>query len=335
MRTRPSHLFSDGGGGLSGGQILRELHIPWPAANEGDLRSAAAAWHGLAETIRDNYGMANSNAASLTSNNTGAAIDAFESYWQNFGGTNGALPVAANACDAMSSACSKYADAVASAQHKIEEAGAEVAATLIIGTIGAFFTFGLTEGIADSVAAGLLAEVVTTIDALSALVGGIVATAGDVVADALSSEAAMSITSSVISGAFTGVGGTFFSDTAANTVQGLMGDGMMSAGEMTKDMLVAGLAGGATGGLLGELGDMSAEQLSNLMTKAASTVQFSNPQMFVDMMTLAKILSGTTGKVSAGVLASVTSQLIMAQQIDAEGVASDQLEDMLERALGD
>ena len=46
-----------------------------------------------------------------------------------------------------------------------------------------------------------------------------------------------------------------------------------------------------------ELGDMSAEQLSNVMTKAASTVQFSNPQMFVDMMTLAKILSSTTGKV--------------------------------------
>jgi len=335
MRTRPSRSFYGGGGAPSGGQILRELHIPWPAASEGDLRSAAAAWHGLAETIRDNYGTANSKAASLTSNNAGAAIDAFESYWQNFGGQQGALPIAANACDAMSSACSQYADGVAAAKHKIEEAGAAVAATLTIGTIGAFFTFGLTEGIADSIAAGLLAEVVTTIDALSTLVGGIAATFGDVVAGALSSEAAMSITSAVLSGAFTGVGGTFFSDTAASAVQGLMSDGLISAGDLTKDMLVAGLTGGATGGLLGELGDMSAEQLSNLLTKAASTVQESNPQMFVDLMTLAKGLEGMTGKVSAGVLASVTTQLIMTQQIDAEGVASDQLEELLERAWGD
>jgi hypothetical protein len=335
MRTHPSRSWAGGGGRPSGGNILQELPIDWPEANEGDLRSAADAWQGLAETIRDNYGMANSNAASLTSNNAGAAIDAFESYWQKFGGKNGALPLAANACDAMSTACSQYADAVATAKHKIEEAGAEVAATLIIGTIGAFFTFGLTEGVADSVTAGLLAEVVTTIDDLCTLVGGIVATAGDAVADALSSEVAMSITSSVISGAFTGVGGTFFSDTAASAVQGLMGDGLISAGDMTKDMLVAGLAGGATGGLLGDLGEKSGETLSKLLTNAASTVQESDPQMFVDMMTLANSLAGTPGKVSAGVLASVMSQLLTAQQVDAEGVASDQLEDILNRAWGD
>jgi hypothetical protein len=36
--------------------------------------------------------------------------------------------------------------------------------------------------------------------------------------------------------------------------------------------------------------------------------------------------------VSAGVLASVASQLITTQQIDAQGVASDQLLELLERA---
>jgi hypothetical protein len=63
-------------------------------------------------------------------------------------------------------------------------------------------------------------------------------------------------------------------------------------------------------------------------------VQYSDPQMFVDMMTLANSLAGRTGNVSASVLASVMSQLLTTQQIDAEGVASDQLQDMLKRAWG-
>jgi hypothetical protein len=335
MRTHPSKGWKGGGGAPNFGQLLRDVGVEWPEANEGDLRSAAAAWHGLAETIRDNYGMANSKAASLTSSNAGAAIDAFESYWQNFGGKKGALPLAANACDAMSSACNQYADGVATTKHKIEEAGAELAATLVIGAIGAFFTFGLSEGISEAAAAGLVATVVSYIDDLAALVGGIVATAGDAVATALTSEAAMSIATAVLSSAAGGVGGAFFGDTAASAVQGLMGDGTISAADMTKDMLVGGLAGGATGGLLGELSDMGGEALSNLLTKAASTVQESDPQMFVNLMTLAKSLEGTTGKVSASVLASVTTQLLMTQQIDAEDVASDQLEELLDRAWGD
>jgi hypothetical protein len=248
MRTRPSHLLHNEGGGLGAGQILRAVGVKWPEANEGDLRSAAAAWHGLAETIRDNYGMANSNATSLTSNDAGAAIDAFESYWQKFSGKQGALPLAANACDAMSTACSKYAVAVATAKHKIEEAGAEIVATLLIGAVGAFITFGLTEAISADAAAGLLAYVATCVDDPSALVGGIVATAGDAVATALTSEAAMGIATATLSGAASGVGGSFFGDTAASAVSGLMGDGMVSGTDMTKDMLVAGLAGGATGG---------------------------------------------------------------------------------------
>jgi hypothetical protein len=313
------------------GSILRELHIPWPAANEGSLRAAAAAWHSLAETIRDNYGQANSNAASLTSNNAGAAIDAFENYWQKFGGQKGALPLGARACDAMASACSQYADAVASTKNRIEEAGAEVAATLVIGTIGAFFTFGATEGIADSVAAGLAATVAGYIDDLTGIVGGIVAAAGDVVADALESDLAASIGSSVLSGAATGIGGTITGDTAQNAVRQLFRDQPLSSADVRQDLIVAGLAGGATGGLLGKLGDLTAGQLSRVLTNTASSVADTDPQLFVDMMTLAKTLEGTTGKVSSGVLASVASQLITTQQISAEGIASDQLEELLER----
>jgi uncharacterized protein YukE len=313
------------------GSILRELHIPWPAANEGALREAAATWHGLAETIRDNYGSANSAAESLTSNNEGAAIDAFESYWQKFGGHKGALPLGANACDAMSDACSKYADAVAETKRKIEEAGAEVAAVLTIGTIGAFFTFGATEAAADSLAAGLAAAAADAIAGLGEIAGGIAATAAYAVAAAVESEAAVGIIAAGISGAFTGVGGSIMSDDATDAVRELFGEAPLSPSEVAKDVLIGGLAGGATGGILGKLGEMGAPQLARLLSNAATGVRETNPQLFVDMMTLSKQLQGTTGKVGVGVLSSVASQLVTAQQISAEGVASDQLTDLLER----
>jgi hypothetical protein len=331
----------------SGGQLLRELHIPWPAANEGSLRTAAADWHSLAETIRDNYGQANSNAASLTSNNSGTAINAFETYWDKIGGKSGALPRAADACDVMSKACTQYADAVATTKSKIEEAGAEVAATLVVGTALAFFTFGATEGIADSVAASLLATVAGYIEELAATVSDLVlsagtyvtqaladliATAGTAVGEALTSETATGLASSVLSGTASGVGSAAGTDAATDAFNQLTGDKPLSSGDVAKDLLVAGVAGGGTAGLLSKLGEMSATQVSRLLSNSATGVSESNPQLYVDMMTLSKQLEGTSGKVTAGVLSSVASQLITAQQVNAEGVVSDQLVDAMSRA---
>jgi len=333
----------------SGGQILRDLHIPWPAADEGALRTASADWHNLAETIRDAYGPANSSAASLTSSNSGAAIAAFETYWDKLGGKAGALPRAADACDAMSSACGQYADAVAATKRKIEEAGAEVAATLIVGTIAAFFTFGATEAIADSVSASLLATVAAYLEELAATVSDLVlsagtyvtqvladliATAGTAAGEALASETAAGLGSTIISGSFTGVGAVVGADSTENAFNALTGEKPLSSGEVAKDLLVAGVLGGGTEGLLGKLGDMSAVQVSRLLSNSASGVADSNPQLFVDMMTLSRQLEGTTGKLSVGILSSVASQLITAQQVDAEGVVTDQLTDLLTRAAG-
>jgi hypothetical protein len=336
-----THTSSSSSSGV--GSLLRELHIPWPAANENALDSAASAWHSLAETIRAANGLANSNATSVTSNNQGSAIDAFEKYWAQFGGPKGGLPVAASACDAMSTACSKYASAVSTTKHKIEEAGAEVAATLILGTIGAFFTFGATEGIADSVAAGLLATVTEFMDSLVGAAGDAVWaisqtaavgiwTGGDLLVDALGSEAATTLASGALSGTFTGVGGSMTSDIAADSIRALYGDQPLSRSELLDDVLIGGLAGGGTGGLLDEVGDMTREQLVQVLRNTADSVQDTNPQQFVDMVTLADKLQGMTGKVTGGVLASVASQLLVAQQTDAQGVASDQLEKLLEQA---
>jgi hypothetical protein len=336
-----THTSSGSGSGI--GPLLRELHIPWPEANENTLNSAASDWHSLAEAIREANGLANSNAQSVTSNNQGSAIDAFEKYWSQFGGPKGALPAAASACDAMSTACSKYASAVSSTKHKIEEAGAEVAATLILGTIGAFFTFGATEGVADSVAAGLMATVTGFMDDLAGAAGdavwGISQTAaagiwggGNILVDALGSEAATTLTSGVISGSLTGMGGSMTSSIATDSINALYGEEPLSPSDLLKDLLIGGLAGGATGGLLGAAGEMTTEQLAQVLRNAADTVQDTNPQQYVDMVTLANRLQGMTGKITTGVFASVASQLLTTQQLDAEGVTSDQLEELLEKA---
>jgi hypothetical protein len=325
------------------GPLLRSLHIPWPSANEDSLNSAASNWHNLAEAIRDANGMANSNAQSITSNNQGSAIDAFENYWSQFGGSKGALPAAASACDAMSTACGKYASAVSSTKRSIEEKGAEVAATLVLGTIGAFFTFGASEAIADSVAAGLLASAVDLMDGLADSAGeavfGLSQTAavgiwgaGNIMDDVLGSEAATTLLSNTLSGGASGVIGTMTSATAAASIKDLYGDTPESSSDLLKDLLISGLAGGATGGLLEAAGDMTNEQLEQLLRNAADTVQDTNPQQYTEMVTLANRLKGLTGQASSGVFASVASQLLAAQQLDAEGAISDQLQTLLEQA---
>jgi hypothetical protein len=314
------------------GSILRELHIPWPAANEGSLREAAASWTSLAETIRDNHGMANSAATSLTSNNSGQAIDAFETYWSKFGGSNGLLPRGADACAAMAQACNQYADAVGQAKSKIEEAGAEVAAALVVGTIGAFFTFGATEAIADSIAAGLTETVAEIFFWLGDQVGLILDDAMYAVAQAVSTDVAQSIALSGVVGAFTGAGGAVFSDAAEDAVRQLFGEKPLTQAEVAKDVFLFGAVGGGLTGTLAKVGELTATQLSQLLTRGSTAIIESDPALAQKMAGLAQFLYGTSGKISAGVLATATSQLALAQQLDAEGIISDQLQDLLQRA---
>jgi hypothetical protein len=325
------------------GQILRDFDIPWPAADEGSLREAASIWHGLAETIRDNYGQANSSVESLTSDNAGAAIDAFTSYWQKLGGTKGALPLGAEACDAIANTCTSYADAVADAQHRIEEAGEELAAVLVIGTIGAIISFGATEGAAAVAASELAAYAAGVIEGIAEIIGAAFAqfsvtigaailTAGDAVSGVLDTELAMSITSSAIAaGAGSGVIGSVYNLASNSITRALNGEQQLNTADTVHDVMQAGYTG-AAGGMLGQLGEMTCGQVADMLTNSAQTVAASDPQLYMSMMTLAKQLEGLAGKITTGIAASAASQLIAARHIDAEGVVSDVLTDRLTAA---
>lgn len=332
----PSSNSQSPGPGIGG--VLRKLHIPWPEADENALREAAVTWHRLAEAIRDNYGHANSAASSLTSNNEGAAIAAFESYWAKFGGSKGALLLGADACDAMSKGCDQYADSVAAVKRRIEEAAAGITGTLVIGTVGAFFTFGATEAAADVLAAEIAAsaaewivelglDLSTTLGLISDAVADAVAVGAQITADAVDSEAASSALGGFLAGAAGGVGGT----TLTEPLRQLTGQGPISPAQLAKDLVVAGLTNG-TGSMLGKLGELSAPQLSRLLSNAADSAITSDPQLSVSLQELSKQVAGTTGKVSTSVLSSAASQLIVSQHLDAMGFSQDQLQELLKRA---
>jgi hypothetical protein len=242
----------------------------------------------------------------------------------------------------MSTACTKYADDVATTKSKIEEAAAEIGAVLIVGTIGAFFTFGATEALADSIAAGVVAtasEAITnlglwvadTIEVYSTTLAEAIDSATIVVADAAGSSLSAGALSSALSGSASAVGGTAFADTADNGIAALLGDKPLSTSEAAES-LIDSAGEGAAGGVLGKLGELGAPQLARLVSNAATSVSESDPQLFMQLMATSKALEGVTGKVAVGTLSSIASQLIVTQQIDAAGVSSDQLTDMLKRA---
>lgn len=330
------YLPSSSGSGIGG--VLREFHIPWPEADESALRDAAAAWHRLAEAVRDSYGFANKTASSLTGNNTGAAIDAFERYWAKFGRPRGALILGADACDAMARACGQYADRVADVKRRIEEAVAGAGATLVVGTIGAVVTFGATEAAADALVAGLVPvvagwvmemglDMAVALAEISDSVGSAVAAGAQITAGALRTEAAASTAGSALAGVAGGTAGTVLTAPLGQ----LTGQAPLSPSQLGKDIVAAGMTNGF-GSMLARLGELSGPQLARLLDNAASSVATSDPETFMALRTLSQQVSSTTGKVSASVLASAASQLIVTQNVTAMGFTQDQLQELLQSA---
>lgn len=325
------------------GSILRDCHVPWPEGNEGDLREAAMVWHRLADALSDGCGRANSAAASLTSNNEGNAIDAFERYWDKYGNRGkGVLTRAAEACDAMGNACTRYADEIASAKSQIEEAGAEIGATLAIGTIGAFFTFGAAEGGADAISAGLLdyaadqlavigARMATSLGELSATVGEAISTATQALATSMTTAGSVSALGSAIVGGVNGVGSATLNAIADNEIQEFFGDKPLSAGTAAKDLFVGGVLAGGAGGLLGKLSGLGQLRLAALLKNTASAVSDSDIRLSTQMLELARQVEGAPGKITADVLTKAATQLITAQQVNADKIVEGEIPKLIER----
>ena len=73
--------------------------------------AAADAWLRLAEAAQDALAEAGAAAGALTSNNAGAAVDAFERRWREAAdpGCGGPLPRLADECRTLAERCERYA----------------------------------------------------------------------------------------------------------------------------------------------------------------------------------------------------------------------------------
>jgi hypothetical protein len=150
----------------------------WPAADEGDLRAAAAAYRQMASAVEDAAAIGDRGTRDVIGQNTGPAIDAFGRFWSRYkSGAGGWLPDSAQACRQMADALDRYAEGVAHAKRSIEEAAATVGAVLVAGTALAFFTAGLSEAAAGVAAASVVAVAESPGIALSGVVADVIGTA--------------------------------------------------------------------------------------------------------------------------------------------------------------
>ena len=170
--------------------ILNDFGIPWPDADSGKAREAAQAWSALAQAATDAISLGGSAASVLSAHNTGPAMDAFGTYWASLGGPYDAcvagtphsmLPILAEACDALSAACTKFADAVDELKTKLEETAGEIAAAITAGALATVFTLGISDAVSAGTTAflaGLGLDAVEVFGTTIAEIGGQAAIGG-------------------------------------------------------------------------------------------------------------------------------------------------------------
>ncbi|MCX4745568.1 hypothetical protein OG455_08530 [Kitasatospora sp. NBC_01287] len=202
----------------------------WPAADSGGLRKAAGDWTAMATALDNVAAAANTAAQGVISNNHGAGIDAFATFWgRYYSSGKGWLPDTANACRQMAKALNAFADEVDKAVHKLEEQAAIVGASLIAGTALAFFTAGLSEAAAGAATAGIIAMA----DGLGVAV----------------SETIASIAATTLTGAVFGTVESVAVDAAvAQPIRIAFGDGGFSGTELLSAAETGAFTGAAAGG---------------------------------------------------------------------------------------
>lgn len=168
---------------MSTASVLNDLGVPWPNADTGKARQAAAAWSALAEAISTALGTAGSAARALSTHNTGPAMDSFNSYWAGVGGPFEAcpvvqkpalLPVLMQVCTALSTACSTFADAVDDAKAELAETVLEIESALTAAILATAFTAGASDAADAAISASLVGQAMESIEVLGTTVGAIV-----------------------------------------------------------------------------------------------------------------------------------------------------------------
>lgn len=159
-------------------QILAKVGVWWPEADEHKLDEAAAAFRALAIDLDAAASAGTTAATAVTNAYTGAAADAFNSFWGRYDGSEQAyLPAAAAAARSIADGLDRYAAAVRKAKSQLQEKAIEIGATLAAGAGLAIFTFGISEAVAATAAAALVDFAATIGIEVSGVVAEIAGTA--------------------------------------------------------------------------------------------------------------------------------------------------------------
>jgi hypothetical protein len=297
--------------------------IPWPSANPGDLLEAGDQWTRLGKGILDIAAPADSQAASIAANNSGKAVDAFESYWQSYGGRRGQLAQLADACQSVARACYRYADAVNSARRQIEEAVVEFIAVVVVSTVAAFFTFGATEEAADSIGAFLLATARAALGTLSTDVPEI---AEDLIT-AVSKVAALALASVTTSDA---------SELASDLVKTAFGESLPPVAQQLLE-LGKGTEEGIVAGPLSDLGGQQAENFANKLEEigndiASGKIKVADPAIAGQFLALSDLIAAG-GKAGSDMGANAVAQLLVNHEFSMQDLTSDYISSNLAEAI--
>jgi hypothetical protein len=301
------------------------MGIPWPAADSGKLFEAGDQWTRLANGIRDIAAPADSQAASIASNNQGKAVDAFENFWKGYGGRGGELATLAEACDNVATACYRYAELVEATKRQIEEAGIEFATVVLLGTIAAFFSFGATEEAADAIGAFLINAARQVFSLFASEVPGIVTdfllTASQMLAMAMA--------------------GGFSTDVTllgSDLVKQAFGEALPPPAEELMDTL-KGMEAGTIAGPLGEMGGAGAENLSKQLEElgnniASGKIVVADPAIAGQFLWLSDVVAAG-GKAAADLSANAASQLVVNHDFSMQDLTSDFISSNIAEAIAE
>jgi uncharacterized protein YukE len=210
-------------------EVVSQVGLWWPSADEDGLRDAAQAWARTAAALDHAVDVGRVGTARATAQWGGDAAQRFAQAWQQH---EAALHDDAAGARALSDALTRYADAVADAKRRVEELAVTAGATIAAGVGLAWLTFGTSAAAAAGVSAGLAA-------AAAAIGVELSAAAASIIGGALAGVAFGAVEGAVVDMAVT---------------QPLRVHAFHDGGWSTSEVATSAMAGGAFGGVLRGVG---------------------------------------------------------------------------------
>ena len=138
----------------------------WPEGNPDVLDAAATTWHRAATYLGEVTQVLVSAVNTMVADCSGVAFDAFYAYADQFVGLNGQstalLSVLTKSCETLSQSCTAYANQIRSRRTQVEHLAEAAGIATVVGAVLTFFTFGISDGVAESLDAGIAADLTVT-----------------------------------------------------------------------------------------------------------------------------------------------------------------------------